>query len=347
MSRTVLSVGYPLFPVSSASGGGAEQILQLLDSALVNAGHRSIVIAAKGSNVLGELVATLCSAGEITEEVRRYAQACHQERIQEVLEREEIDLIHFHGLDFLSYRPLNKLTPQLATLHLPLDWYPADLFHQQGLAMNCVSSSQALSHAEALRLPVVPNGIDLNRFQFSAVKKKYLLWLGRVCPEKGADIALRVAHSLDLPLIVAGPVHPFGDHRAYFDRHIVPQLDQDRRYIGAVDIVQRAELLSNARCVLLPALAAETSSLVAMEAAASGTPVVAFSAGALPEIVEHGTTGWIVHSEEEMWDGVRRSAEIRPEPCRRAAERRFDATEMAAKYFALYQSLVNLHHSNG
>ncbi len=242
MPLTILSVAYPLFPVSSASGGGAEQVLQLLDAALVSSGHRSIVIAAEGSDVSAELVATPAAPREITEEVRAVAQACHREHLHEVLRREHVDLIHFHGLDFLSYRPVNGSTPQLATLHLPVDWYPADLFHHADVALNFVSASQAHSHTEVRRYPAILNGIDLNRFVFSASKSNYILWLGRICPEKGPDIALRVAHSLDLPLIVAGPVHPFGDHRSYFDSQVAPLFDRERSYVGPVDSRQTSGL---------------------------------------------------------------------------------------------------------
>lgn len=335
----VLSVGYPLFPVNADAAGGAEQILFLLERGLVRDGHRSIVIAARGSRVSGELLETPAAPGEITDAIREQAQQAHAACVARALEQFPVDLVHFHGLDFSTYitdAPVRKL----ATLHLPLAWYPPSLFEQREVSLCCVSETQALTAPNGLHLPVIRNGIDLDRYRTDASRGEDLLWLGRVCQEKGTDIALRVAHQLDLPLIVAGPVHPFAYHRAYFSDHVQPLLDAKRRYIGAVALQQKIELLAQARCVLIPSLAAETGSLVAMEAASSGAPVIAFRSGALPEIVEHGVTGFIVDSEAEMVEAVRRTPEISPQRCREQAQRRFRAARMVYDYINLYATLL-------
>ena len=340
-SLNVLSVGYPLFPVHQGSGGGAEQILGVLDRALMRSGHRSTVIAAAGSLVAGQLIETPGAGQQITEMARQAAQYAHRGCISDVLRDCPPDLIHFHGLDFFKYRPGQSAVPQLVTLHLPIDWYPSDLFDASGIAFNCVSRSQSHAQPAGHALAVIPNGIELNSFVFSATKQDFLLWLGRVCPEKGPDIALRVAHQLDLPLMLAGPVHPFEAHLKYFAQQVEPLLDSKRRYVGAVDKEQRASLLTGARCLLIPALAAETSSLVAMEAACSGTPVVAFRSGALSEIVEEQVTGFLSASEEEMAQQVERTQGISPFVCREVAEKRFSSDRMFRDYLSLYYSLVS------
>ncbi len=343
---TILSVAYPLFSVSSSSAGGSEQILYALDRGLVEAGHRSIVIAAKGSATNGDLVETPAAASEITDAMREDAQRAHRATIEAVLRRERVDLIHFHGLDFLAYRFRNLSIPQLATLHLPLSWFPPTLFNEPDLFLNCVSKSQAQSEPGAETLPVVLNGIDVDKFRVSQNKQEYLLWLGRVCPEKGAHIALRVAHRLNLPLIVAGPVHPFSMHRAYFKQQVEPLLDDQRCYIGPVDTRRKVGLLANAHSLLVPSLVAETSSLVAMEAISSGTPVVAFNSGALPEVVDHGLTGFIVESEEEMAKAVLKTGHISPATCRATAETRFRASRMCENYFKLYDLILSSYRSS-
>ena len=338
---TILSVAYPLLPVSSSSGGGSEQILHTLDHGLVRAGYRSIVIAAKGSAVDGELIETPAAPAEITDSAREHAQQVHRHQIEVVLNHNRVDLIHFHGLDFLAYRPRSHTPSQLATLHLPLTWYPATLFDETDLFLNCVSRNQAGSEPEAETLPVVPNGIDLEKFQLCENRQEYLLWLGRVCPEKGAHVALRVAHRLNLPLIVAGPIHPFSAHKMYFAEQVEPLLDDKRRYIGPVDTKRKAELLANARSLLVPSLIAETSSLVAMEAIGSGTPVVAFRSGALPEIVDEGITGFIVQSEEDMAKAVSETRRISSLTCRAIAKKRFAASRMNQDYFKLYDLILS------
>jgi glycosyltransferase involved in cell wall biosynthesis len=336
---TILSVGYPLLPVGPDSGGGAEQILYLVERGLVQAGHRSVVVAAAGSNVSGELIETPAVTSAMTQEVRHAAQKAHLVAIDAVLGRYSIDLIHFHGLDFHTYVPSQRV-PKLATLHLPVDWYPRCIFDSSGIHLNCVSQTQAASALPETKVPVVINGIHLSSYRPQDGHKDYLLWLGRICPEKAVDLALRVAHRVDMPMIVAGPIHSFREHEIYFADHVQPALDEKRRYVGPVGLDQKRALLAEARCLLIPSAVAETSSLVAMEAFASGTPVIAFRSGALPEIVDHGKTGFIVDSEDGMVEAVRRAGEISSTDCRRAAEVRFDSERMVRDYLDLYKAIA-------
>jgi glycosyltransferase involved in cell wall biosynthesis len=296
------------------------------------------VIAAKGSVVSGCLISTPDANHEITEEVRQEAHRAHRKAIQSVLETNSIDLIHFHGLDFAEYIPANA-PPMLATLHLPVDLYPRHIFQISRLTINFVSQSQAASHEDPIRGPVVCNGIDLSQYRKPANKDRFLLILARICPEKGIDVALRVAHRLGLELIVAGPVHPFAAHQAYFEQCVKPLLDDKREYIGSIGLRQKVDLLGRARCLLAPSSIAETSSLAAMEAIASGTPVIARRVGALPEIVNQGVTGFLVDSEEEMVHAVGRIDQITSERCRSTAASRFDGNRMVREYLSLYERL--------
>jgi glycosyltransferase involved in cell wall biosynthesis len=332
-------VAYPLFPVRPDSAGGAEQILRLVDSGIIEAGHRSLVIAAAGSQVAGELIPSPGANGEITADVQRHAREEHARLIVQALGSEDVDVIHFHGLDFFEYLPSQDV-PLAVTLHLPVSWYPGRIFEIPGIELICVSRAQAGTLPRVARVSIVENGIDTRAFRHNQQPRGFLLWLGRICPEKGTHIALRVARSLCRPLVIAGPVHDFASHRAYFESEVVPLLDSERTYVGAVDLERKRELLSDAACVLVPSSAPETSSLVAMEALASGTPVVAFRSGALPEVVEDGRTGFIVDSEQEMAAAVERIENIKAETCISTARERFDAKRMSAAYIRLYRDLV-------
>ena len=284
------------------------------------------------------LIETPVFNGQMTQEGRAAAQRDHLAQIEEALKRFPIDLVHFHGLDFHTYVPRNGVR-KLATLHLPPAWYPETIFHAKDLNLNCVSELQAQSAPIREHLPVVSNGIETERYRPRPGAKEFLLWLGRICPEKGVHIALEVAHQVELPIVVAGPVHPYREHQEYFSTRVQPLLDGKRTYAGPVGLEQKAELLATARCLLIPSLVAETSSLVAMEAISSGTPVIAFRSGALPEVVTHGMTGFIVDSQEEMREAIARTGDISPEVCRRTAQERFDARRMVGDYLNLYASL--------
>jgi len=327
-------VGYPLLPVGPNAAGGAEQILYLVDRGLVRRGWHSIVIAARGSSVDGELIESPACKGEMTEEVRKAARCDHLRLIEQTLDQYPVDLLHFHGLDFFNYLPSNRVR-KIATLHLPCAWYPDSVFAAKDVELVCVSDSQARS-APQPALPVIRNGIDTAQFSGKCGERKHLLWLGRICPEKGVHIALEVARELDAPLVVAGPVHRYRDHEVYFAEKVQPLLDRKRRYAGPVGLSEKIRLLGEAFCLLIPSLVEETSSLVAMEAISSGTPVVAYRSGALPEIVEHGVTGFVVDSQQQMAEAVRRVVEISSNTCRQHALACFEAARMVEDYVRLY-----------
>ena len=166
---------------------------------------------------------------------------------------------------------------------------------------------------------------------------------GRLCEEKGFHHALDAAHRADTPLLIAGEVFPYPEHEAYVAREIRPRLDAKRRLIGRVQGAAKRRLLAAARCVLIPSLAAETSSLVAREAAAAGTPVIAYPNGALADAVAHGRTGFVVDSVEAMADAILRTSEIDPDDCRAEAQMRFDLRRTTASYLDLYHRLSLRH----
>jgi glycosyltransferase involved in cell wall biosynthesis len=339
----VLSVAYPLAPVSMDAAGGAEQVLAMLDRALVRAGHRSIVLACEGSRVAGELVTTPLPAGSLDDGARAQAHARYREALTAILDRTAVDVVHVHGLDFAFYLP--PPGPLLVvTLHLPPAWYPAEVFvlRRPRTHLVCVSTDQRRRCPAASDVVcVVENGVDLDTLRpaASGTRQPHAVALGRICPEKGFHRALAACRRAGVPMLLAGAVFPYPDHESYFRERIVPLLDDARRFLGPVGLVEKQRLLATARCVLVPSDVPETSSLVAMEALACGTPVITSGAGALAEIVEHGSTGFIVADEDGMAAALHRVHALDPGACRRAAEQRFAADVMAARYVELYRSL--------
>jgi glycosyltransferase involved in cell wall biosynthesis len=344
---TILNIAYPLAPVGIDSVGGSEQVLSSLDYALAAAGHRSLVIACAGSQVAGELHSFPAppTDGPITDAIHSARQNAIREITAEVLRRERVDVIHMHGLDFYSYLPPPG-PPMLATLHLPPAWYPPEALapDREDTWVNGVSESQMRGVPPGPRLlPPIPNGVPVARLGAVQPRKcRFALTLARVCPEKGLHLALDAARAADAPMLLAGGVFPYPTHQDYFHAEILPRLDRRRRYLGPVGFVRKRRLLAAARCLLVPSLVAETSSLVAMEAAACGTPVIAFRNGALPDVVEDGRTGLLVADMDGMAEAIRQVDLIDPDVCRETARRRFSIERMAAAYINRYGMLARV-----
>jgi hypothetical protein len=337
---TVVSVAFPFATVSADPVGGAEQVLAQIDRALVAAGERSIVIAPERSRLTGELRAIPAVAEEIDDTVRSRIHAEVRARLRDSLRRDRPDVVHFHGIDFAAYLPPPG-PPVLATLHLPLDWYPASTLAptRPGTWLHPVSAHQARGAPPGalLQMPI-DNGVELT--VVAARRRSFALALGRICPEKGVDDAIEAARRADVPLLIAGTVFPYREHQRYFRSCVLPRLDRARRWIGPVSGQQKKRLLAQARCVLVPSKAPETSSLVAMEAIAAGTPVIAYRSGALPEIVEDGRTGFIVDGVDAMAAAIAKVERIDAQECRRCARDRFSLERMTRAYLDRYRELA-------
>ena len=340
----ILYVAYPLLPVSEDSCGGAEQVLVTVEREMKRRGYGTVVAACRGSRVAGELFATgEAPTGSDQFEVRN---AEHNHSVLALIRERgrEFDLVHDQSGTF--WQCLNRddkvQVPLVVTLHLPRSFYPPDAFNHASnkVTFNVVSQTQAVSFAD-LRPACVPNGIDVRKYPFKEQKDNYLLWLGRICEEKGAHLTIEVAQRTGRQLIIAGQVYPFSYHQHYFREMIWPHLDGERViWLESANLQQKLELLQNADAVLIPSLVEETSSLVAMEAMACGTPVIAFRRGALPEVIAHGRTGFIVDSTDEMARAVERVGQISANVCRQHVEERFSAARMADDYERLYHRIA-------
>lgn len=343
---TVVSVAYPLAPVGPDAVGGSEQVLTAIDRALVARGHRSIVVAVEGSEAAGELVSYQGPppGAPIDDAITSTQRRCADHALRRVIRSEAVDLIHMHGLDFHCYLPPPGL-PVLATLHLPPDWYPVPAWEttRPNTWLNCVSQHQmAHTWPNPRMLPPIPNGVPVAKLGAIHPRKcGYALMLSRICPEKGLHLALHAAREAGSSLLVGGEIFPYPVHQDYFAREVQPLLDRRRRYLGPLGFAHKRRLLAGARCLLIPSLVPETSSLVAMEAASCGTPVIAFKNGALPEVVEDGRTGFLVDDALGMAEAIGRVGEIDPETCRQVARERFTLERMTSAYIARYGELAS------
>jgi glycosyltransferase involved in cell wall biosynthesis len=338
---TVVTAAYPLAHVGCGAVGGAETIASAIESAVAARGDRSILIAREGSSARGTLVPIPARDGPIDEAARHEASLLMRRAIEYVLAQFNVDVVHLHGFDFGTYVPASEV-PTIVTLHLPVEWYPVTTLKAMADRVHyvCVSGSQHRSAASfGLATALVENGVSL----FSAApvtRHHYVVALGRICPEKGFHEALDAAALANVELVLAGRTFSFREHERYFKEVILPRLDGRRRFVGPVNRAEKIRLIGRARALLVPSRAPETSSLVAMEALALGTPVIAYPSGALSEIVEHGTTGFIVRDVNEMAAAIRAAGVIDPDACRRAAAVRFSGSRMVDEYLALYERIT-------
>ncbi len=254
--------------------------------------------------------------------------------------RHEFDLLHSH------VGPLGNAFAEacnarlLSTLHGPFNPENLRIFlnfpHQPYVS---ISHSQREGCPELNYLGTVHNGIETATYRCGR-KQGYLLFLGRVSPEKGTHLAIEAARRLGIPLVIAGKVDPFDQE--YYAREIAPKIDgRAVRFIGEVAGASKREVLEGAIALLHMVQWSEPFGLVMVEAMASGTPVVAMRHGSIPEVISHGRTGFIVDSLEEAVDALGHLDRIDPEACRQEAIARFDVSRMVDGYLALYEQLCS------
>src|SRR4051794_25850813 len=348
--RRILYVAYPLLPVSNESCGGAEQMLSVVEAEIADRGHFTTVAACTGSQVSGVVFATGREVTQPDNFIERDAE--HQAKILDMLQHTNgsqptFDLVHDKSGSFWR-RAAECNVPVLATLHLPRHFYPGASFRNlaPNLYFNCVSKAQSQSFVNLPNVvSVVPNGIPVHEFPFEPEKQDFLLWMGRVCEEKGPHLAIEVAQRTGFPLVLAGQVYPFTYHELFYNAKVRPHLGGHNPpicFLETPTLETKVRLLRNARALLVPSLVEETSSLVAMEAMACGTPVIGLRRGAIPEVVIDQLTGFIVNDAAEMADAVWRVGEINPHACRVHVETNHSASRMADQYEELYERVLTL-----
>jgi glycosyltransferase involved in cell wall biosynthesis len=332
------------YAVHDDAPGGVETLLPRIIGALIDLGCEVTTLATADSRVAGELIPAAPSglvaqmaAGTVAE---HYYYEQHLIRLA-LRHAPRFDIIHSHigpaayalsGVADLGSRVLHtQHTPVLADLQ----WFAG---HYPDVWFSTVSEFQAakLRATGSRRVRVVHNGIRIEDFRFSPVAGRSLLFIGRMEHVKGPDIAIRVARATDRPLVLAGPIL----QPDYFKERIQPFLDDQIRYVGVVDHAKKNELFGEAACTVLPFRGEEPFGLVSIESMACGTPVVTLPNGALPEIVDHGRSGYIARTEDELAPFVERSISLDRAEVRQTACKRFDISTVAQAYCRLYSDMV-------
>ena len=322
--------------------GGTERLVAYLTDALVEQGHQVTLFSSADARTKATLVATRAQALRLDPAPLKSDLASHLALLHEVRQRaHEFDLLHFHVdmLHFPLFEPVARRT--LTTLHGRLDIAElAEVYRRwKEYPLVSVSDHQRQPLPDANWLGTVHHGVAAERYRFSAQPGgDYLAFLGRISPEKRPDRAIAIAQAAGVPIRLAAKVDNVD--RGYFEREIHPLLQSPLvEFLGEIDDPQKSDFLGNARALLFPIDWPEPFGLVMIEAMACGTPVIAWRCGAVPEIVEHGRTGFIVDSIDDAVAAVEAARHLPRLDVRAQFERRFTAHAMARRYVRLYWQL--------
>lgn len=321
--------------------GGTERVVSYLTEELVAMGHQVTLFASGDSRTAARLVPA--SARSLrSEEGHPHTMPYSILQLEKVFAAaSQFDLVHFH-IDFLHF-PLSRraITPAVTTLHGRLDLPELQPLYEEFDDMPVISISNAqrepISHANWAA--TVYHGLPLHLYPPGPGAGGYFVFLGRISPEKRADLAIEIALRTGMELRIAAKVDAVD--RAYFREKIEPLLREPGiRFLGEINDRAKADLIGNARAVLFPIDWPEPFGLVLLEAMACGTPVVAMRRGSVPEVVEEGVTGLIVDSLEQAIAAARRIGDLDRRTCRKAFERRFTARRMAEDYVRVYERIL-------
>jgi glycosyltransferase involved in cell wall biosynthesis len=310
--------------------GGTERVVSFLTEELVAMGHDVTLFASGDSDTSAELVAAWPCALRFDPSIRD-TMAPHMLMMEQVYRRAaEFDVLHFH-LDYWTFSLFGRqATPFLTTLHGRLD------LPELVPIFDCFPNTPLVSISDAQRLPLpnanfietVHHGLPEDLLLPQPVAQRYLAFLGRICPEKRPDRAIRIAHKAGIPLKMAAKVDRVDEE--YFRDTIRPLIDGTSvELIGEINDAEKPEFLSGAIGLLVPIDWPEPFGLVMIEAMACGTPVIAFNRGSVPEVIENGVSGFVVEDEISAVAAVKRLHTLPRETVRKAFESRFSSKVMA------------------
>jgi glycosyltransferase involved in cell wall biosynthesis len=317
--------------------GPWEQFVSLLTEGLVRRGLDVTLFATADSITSASLVGTAPTG--YSEDPTLDPKVWEGLHIAAVFERAaEFDLIH-NSFDFLplTYSGLVE-TPMVTTIHGFSSERIVPVYQKYNKHSHYVAISDSDRHPSLDYLATIHHGIDMSAFGVSPDPGDYLLFFGRIHPEKGTAEAIEVAARSGLPLIIAGIVQDQG----YFDQLVKPRIDGDRvSYLGPVGPDERVGLLGGARALLHLISFDEPFGFSVVEAMACGTPVIAYPRGSMPEIIGDGIGGFLVESVEGAVAAVGASANIDRIRVRSSVETRFDVERMVDEYVNAYRQVVN------
>ncbi len=331
------------FPVPPTGYGGIEWIVWLLADGLVDAGHDVTLFASGDSHTKATLASVFAEAP--SERIGQTLPELHH-LLSCYARADEFDVINDHsGLPAAAIGGLID-TPVLHTVHGPLDGEGGVIYEQIAavaprIGLISISMNQRVPMPDLPWVANCPNALDFSLYPVSPHRGDYLLFLGRMSPDKGCHRAIDVAVTAGLPLKIAGKNREPAE-RQYFDEFVRPHLSDEIEYLGEVTHGEKVDLLQNARATLFPIEWEEPFGLVMVESMACGTPVIATRRGAVPEVIEHGRSGIIVDDYREMPDAIGEADRLDPIELVAYAQERFSPERMVADYVGAFRATLGV-----
>jgi glycosyltransferase involved in cell wall biosynthesis len=322
--------------------GGTERVVSSLTEQLVALGHDVTLFASADSQTNAHLVA--CAPSALRLEPRSLDPLPHYMLMLEQIRRraKSFDLIHFH-IDYLHFPLMQELAiPHLTTRHGRQDLWDLDpvFASYPDMPLVSISDSQRLPQPGANWVATVYHGLARDRFPWSPKGGDYLAFLGRLSPEKRVDRAIEIAERAGRELVIAAKIDK-ADHE-YFETRIRPLLNRPHvRFVGEVGDTGKIDLLCGAAALLFPIDWPEPFGLAMIEAMACGTPVIAWGCGSVPEIVDDGVTGRVIHNLGEAATAVDQVTAFDRSLVRRRFEERFSAERMVEDYLTVYGQVID------
>jgi glycosyltransferase involved in cell wall biosynthesis len=330
----------PWFPVPPTGYGGIEWVVWLLADGLVDAGHEVTLFASGDSRTKATLAAVFDEApsewiGRSFWELRHLL-SCYTRA-------EDFDIVNDHTGMLAIATGSSISTPVVSTVHGPLDGEPGEMYEQLGaiapeVGLISISLNQRKPKPHLNWIANCPNALDLSVYPFRPHHERgdYLLFLGRMSPDKGAHRAVAVAMDAGLPLKLAGKMRE-AKEKEYFEEFVRPHLRDGIEYLGEVSHGEKVELLQGARATLFPIEWEEPFGLVMIESMACGTPVIGTRWGAVPEVIEHGRSGIIVDDYTQMTAALEEADKLDTDQLRRYVEERFSPPRMVEDYLQAFE----------
>ena len=328
--------------------GGIERVVSFLTEELVAMNHDVTLFASGDSVTRAKLVAGWPHALRFDPSIRD-TMAPHMLMMEQVCRHaDEFDVLHFH-IDYWSFSLFcRQSTPFLTTLHGRLDLPELAPIYESfpDVPLVSISDAQRRPLSQVKFVKTVHHGIPEKLLTPQPVKQEYVAFLGRISPEKGVDKAIRIAGKAGLKLKVAAKVD--SADKMYYETEILPLIRVSPwvEFIGEVNDALKSEFLSGAYALLFPIDWPEPFGLVMIESMACGTPVIAFNRGSVPEVIEHGITGFIVDDEVQALAAIPLLGKLSRGTIRQRFVQRFTARRMAMDYLSLYRRIAVKSHPN-